>query len=150
MTKPERRAFYETLIADYSESVFRFLYRSLGNWHDAEDLTNEVFENAWRGLDQLQKPESAKAWLFAICRNRMRTKLQRRKKAAPLETINESDLPVDRGDEVEHRDTIQFAASHLDSQTLEVVLLVVGGLLGYLFISAFLFDDGVTTCKFFA
>ncbi|HVV74085.1 MAG TPA: sigma factor, partial [Verrucomicrobiae bacterium] len=41
---------FEQLVRTYESRVFNFLRRLTGNEHDAEDLTQETFLKAFRGL----------------------------------------------------------------------------------------------------
>jgi RNA polymerase sigma-70 factor (ECF subfamily) len=58
-----------TLVAEHYAAVYRYAYRLCGSVADAEDLTQQVFLNAQRKLDQLRGAEAARAWLYAILRN---------------------------------------------------------------------------------
>src|SRR5262245_59191686 len=44
-------------------------YRMLGSFHHAEDLTNEVFLRAWRGLSGFERRGSFRNWLYKIATN---------------------------------------------------------------------------------
>ena len=63
LDKPTRRrirAVEPTTVEDifrrYLDPVYRFIYRHVGNQHDAEDLTSEVFLKAARGIDTVAHP----------------------------------------------------------------------------------------------
>lgn len=58
----------ELLFSRHIDSVYRFLYRQMGNAEDAEDLTSQVFRRAEQQLDS-GRPESAvTASLFTLAR----------------------------------------------------------------------------------
>lgn len=69
------------LVAEHYAAVYRYAYRLCGGTAEAEDLTQQVFLNAQRKLDQLRGVESARGWLFAILRNCF---LSTRRQTAPL------------------------------------------------------------------
>ncbi|WP_088103580.1 RNA polymerase sigma factor [Halalkalibacter urbisdiaboli] len=52
----------------YSDDVYRFLVYYTGN-KDVEDLVQEVFMKALKGLDSFHHQSSPKTWLFSIARN---------------------------------------------------------------------------------
>jgi len=52
---------------------------------DAEDLTQEVFEQAYKKLDSLQEPQRFRAWLYSIAVNRCNDLLRKRKYLAFLQ-----------------------------------------------------------------
>jgi DNA-directed RNA polymerase specialized sigma24 family protein len=47
------------------EPIYRFMYRKVGNRETAEDLTEEVFAKAVRGLHAGHAPQAVQAWLYA-------------------------------------------------------------------------------------
>lgn len=54
----------------YMERVFKFVYYRVGRRLDAEDLTQEVFLNAWKAVRRYrQTGASFIAWLFTIAHN---------------------------------------------------------------------------------
>ena len=58
----EFQAFYE----DNLVSVYRFVFKSVRNREEAEDLTSQIFLKALRYLDPEHSTHSARSWLFKI------------------------------------------------------------------------------------
>jgi len=58
----EFQAFYE----DNLVSVYRFVFKSVRNREEAEDLTSQIFLKAMRYLDPERNAHSARSWLFRI------------------------------------------------------------------------------------
>ena len=73
--------------------MYRAALRELGNAHDAEDVTQAAFADAYRAVLRGTRPQSPRAWLLAIsenvCRRRFRT-AQRRPRE---ELVDDADLP---------------------------------------------------------
>src|SRR4051812_33812110 len=67
-------------------------YRLLGSVQDAEDLVQETFLAAWRGLDDFQQRASFRTWLYRIATNRCLNAL-RDKSRRPDETEFVEDPP---------------------------------------------------------
>jgi RNA polymerase sigma-70 factor (ECF subfamily) len=72
----------EQLIADYGKLVFHVIYGLTHDWQGSEDLTQETFLQAFRGIDAARATSGAqfqaKAWLLRIAVNTARMQ-QRRK-----------------------------------------------------------------------
>jgi len=74
----DREAFRE-LVERYSEMVFRLAYRFAGNQDDADDIVQEAFLRAYRGLEKFEGSASFSTWLYRIATNCALDMLDRRK-----------------------------------------------------------------------
>jgi RNA polymerase sigma factor (sigma-70 family) len=62
-------AAFGLLVDKYKGSVYALAYSKLRNFHDAEDVTQEVFIKAYRKLRTLKQYDSFHAWLYAATSN---------------------------------------------------------------------------------
>ncbi|MBD3181464.1 sigma-70 family RNA polymerase sigma factor [Candidatus Poribacteria bacterium] len=73
------------LVDKYKTGIYAFVYNELGNFHDAQDVTQEVFLQAYCGLCNLRRWESFSFWLYRIalnlCKKWRRTQSRRPDKA---------------------------------------------------------------------
>ena len=79
---------FEELYRGHRADVFRDALRELGNVHDAEDVTQAAFVDAYRAVLRGTQPQSPRAWLLAIAENVRRRKFrtaQRRPRELPLD-----------------------------------------------------------------
>lgn len=60
---------FETVYHDYSGSIHRTLLGMTGNHSVAEELTQEAFLKAWKGLPQFGFRSSLKTWLYQVAIN---------------------------------------------------------------------------------
>lgn len=58
------------LVDKYKAGIYAYTYGKLGNFQDAQDVTQEVFEHAYRGLSGLRRWERFAFWLYRIAANR--------------------------------------------------------------------------------
>lgn len=97
--------------------MLNFLYRSLGNFADAEDLTLAVFTEVWRAAPRYRDEGTFSAWLFAIARGKLRHEWRRRRRKpvipAPVELMELAD-PL-AGDETERRESEEVLLEAIQS-----------------------------------
>ena len=80
---------FSTLVKKYQRSVHALAWRKIGDFHIAEDITQETFLKAYQKLSTLKEPQSFVSWLYVIAANCC--KAWRRKKrlwTQPLETAS--------------------------------------------------------------
>ena len=56
----------------YWETIFRFCYFRLDDWHEAEDVASQIFSNAYSSLARFHEDDPGqtfRAWLYGIARN---------------------------------------------------------------------------------
>ena len=61
----EREAF-DQLVVRYQRDIYRLCYRYLNNHEDANDVTQEVFLKAWRGIGRFRGKSAFSTWLYRI------------------------------------------------------------------------------------
>ena len=64
----EREAF-DLLVERYQRDVYRLCYRYLGNHEDANDMAQEAFLKAYRGLHSFRGDSAFSTWLYRIAVN---------------------------------------------------------------------------------
>src|SRR5918912_3659886 len=65
----------------YSRPVLSFIFDMVGDRSLAEDLAQETFVRAYRGLSGLREETKLSTWLFAIAKNCAREHLRSRRRA---------------------------------------------------------------------
>jgi len=67
--KGEKQAF-AALYDTYVEAIYRFIYLKIGRKADAEDITQQVFLNAWQNIQRYNyKGFPFSSWLYKIAHN---------------------------------------------------------------------------------
>lgn len=116
---------YREFVERFETTVFGLCLRNLGNRHDAEDASQEVFIRAFRGLPKWDPNRPLRPWLLAITVNRCRTYLGKRR-TMPVTTPNVEDPAVHDPDTVgakELRDHLESAMATLRPEYRQVVHL---------------------------
>jgi RNA polymerase sigma-70 factor (ECF subfamily) len=72
------------LIERHQGAVFGLCFRMLGQRQDAEDVSQETFLRALRGLSGFEDDRPLRPWLLGIAANRCRTALARRAHRPPV------------------------------------------------------------------
>lgn len=70
---------WEEIVSNHSTRVYRLAYRLMGNRHDAEDLTQEVFVRVFRSLSTYT-PGTFEGWLHRITTNLFLDTMRRRQR----------------------------------------------------------------------
>lgn len=72
------RPAFEELVRRTSRLVYARLYLDTGDRHWAEDLLQETWLRAYRGLTQLQEPGGLRGWLLTIAQHVLADSLKRK------------------------------------------------------------------------
>jgi len=71
-------AFAE-LVKKYQKQVHALVWRKIGDFHTAEEITQDVFLKAYQRLATLKKPQSFVSWLYVIAANDCSTWLRKKR-----------------------------------------------------------------------
>jgi len=63
------RDSFRVLVERHSRAVFRLAFRMTGNEHDAEDIVQDTFLRAYRGLDKFESRANFGTWLHRVAVN---------------------------------------------------------------------------------
>jgi RNA polymerase sigma-70 factor (ECF subfamily) len=86
---------FAALYDRHAPAVYRRLHKLVGNAPDAEDLTAQVFLQAWQAIDRYeQRGAPFASWLMRIAHNQAVSHLRRRREHAPLPAAAESPSSV--------------------------------------------------------
>ena len=80
-------AFAE-LVKKYQKPVHTLVWRKIGDFHIAEEITQDTFLKAYQELAKLKKPQSFASWLYVIAANHCSTWL--RKKRLQTQSLEET------------------------------------------------------------
>ena len=70
--KTGSRSAFTELVDLFQDDIFKMVFYRTRTQMDAEDITQEVFMQAYKNLSGLKKVDRFKSWLFSIAVNRVR------------------------------------------------------------------------------
>ena len=84
---------FSMLVRKYQKPVHTLAWRKIGDFHIAEDITQETFLKAYQRLSTLKEPQSFASWLYVITANRCSTWLRKKRlRTQSLETASGAEL----------------------------------------------------------
>lgn len=117
------------LVETYETSVYRLALRMCGNSHDAEEVAQEAFVAAWKGLPSFRGESKFSSWLYQLTTNAAIDFLRREKRhraAVPIEDEPEPatpDTPQQAVEADEVRRALQQALDALTPEHRQIFLL---------------------------
>jgi RNA polymerase sigma-70 factor (ECF subfamily) len=84
---------FRLLVDRHSRALFRLAYRMTGNAHDAEDVVQDAFLKAYRGLDRFDERSPVGSWLYRIAANCAFDVLRARQRRARHFESQDEDAP---------------------------------------------------------
>jgi RNA polymerase sigma-70 factor, ECF subfamily len=103
------RAAFEELVRRHAEGLYAVVSRLVWDRHEAEEVTQEAFVRAWRGLAAFKGDARFFTWLYRIGVNEAHRRTQRPASAAAVASLEDEQIePRDSRPtperEAEHRD----------------------------------------------
>lgn len=125
----DRDAFGE-LYERFLDPIYRYIFYRLGDTHDTEDLTEQVFLKAWQALPSYQDGGSSiSCWLYRIAHNlivdyhRSHRKNMSPSLDEPLEELQSEVNILKQVIEAEEASTLAKAVARLNEEQQQVILL---------------------------
>ncbi len=83
---------FAVLVRKYQKQVHALAWRKIGDFHIAEEITQDTFLKAYKKLTTLKKPQRFASWLYVIAANRCSSWLRKKRLwTQPLEQLEETD-----------------------------------------------------------
>ncbi len=75
---------FDLLVTQYRKKIFNVIYRFLGDYEEAVDLTQETFISAFRHYDRFRGDAKVFTWLYQIARNLCINRVRQRERQRSL------------------------------------------------------------------
>jgi len=82
-----RREAFDSLVERHQRHVYQLCYRFAGNHEDANDLAQDVFIRAYRGLKTFKGQSSVGTWLYRIAVNVCLTRMSAKSRVEALDPL---------------------------------------------------------------
>ena len=122
---------FETLIRRHQKTIFNLVYRMLGDYDEAAEISQEAFLSAYRAIGNFRGDANFSTWLYRIALNHATTRrkslntLQQR--SVPIENTEPASDPhpgpAESMEKKEIRQRVQQALNRLDPDDAAVILL---------------------------
>ncbi len=103
---------FTALVNKYQKSVHALVWRKIGDFHIAEELTQDVFLKAYKRLSTLKRPEQFPGWLYVIATRHCVSWL--RKKQVPIRSLDAMST-----DELEEACYAQYEVTRNETTAIE-------------------------------
>ena len=99
------RAAFEELVRRHAEHLYAVVVRLVPDRHDAEEVTQEAFIRAWRGIGRFKGDARFFTWLYRIGINEAKRRAERRSPTEQSISLDEQPTaaPTDRRHEPQRR-----------------------------------------------
>ena len=78
---------FAALVEKYQKGVHGLIWRKIGDFHHAEEITQDTFLQAYKKLETLRDPKSFAGWLYVIANRLSINWIQRSKPKTPLHSL---------------------------------------------------------------
>ena len=79
---------FTVLVKKYQKPIHALVWRKIGDFHIAEEITQDTFLKAYQELATLKKPQSFSSWLYVIAANNCSTWLRKKRLSTePFEDV---------------------------------------------------------------
>ena len=116
------------LVDRYYEQIYLFMRRLGHDRQASEDLTQEIFFNAWHHIGQLKDGKALNGWLYRIASNVSRLHWRRHKHKEiigfeGLETQQDETIEYEKAEHKEQLENLKDAVNRLPMKLRETIIL---------------------------
>ena len=125
---------FELLVSRHKDAIFNFIYHFLGDYHRAQDVSQETFLRVLKNVDRYKSRDRFKTWLYRIAANLCKNELRDRSRHKTL-SLNDPDIdlgklsshvylsPVETSERDELRELVRNALLSLpEDQRMAIVM----------------------------
>ena len=107
-------AAFSVLVQKYQRRVHALIWRKVGDFHIAEEITQDAFLQVYKKLSTLKNPKLFDGWLYVIANRLCLNWIQRNKPAIRQQSIENTPL-----EEIEKSSYANYEAEHREAEATE-------------------------------
>ena len=107
-------AAFDILVEKYQKSVHALVWQKIGDFHYAEEITQDTFLRAYQKLSTLRNPSQFSGWLFVIANRLCLNWLQKQKSAKHLQSLEDTPMA-----EVAKSDYASYVSEQREAEATE-------------------------------
>ncbi len=107
-------AAFDILVEKYQKSVHAFVWQKIGDFHYAEEITQDTFLRAYHKLSTLRNPSQFSGWLYAIAKRLCQNWLHKQKSTKHLQSLEDTPMA-----EVAKSDYARYASEQRETEATE-------------------------------
>jgi RNA polymerase sigma-70 factor, ECF subfamily len=118
----DRNPNFDVIVVQYRKKIFNAIFRFIGDYEEATDLTQETFISAYRHYDRFRGDSKVFTWLYQIARNLCinRVRQRERQRSLRIESLDQPrDMDDDEGMTREIADSSQAPHTLLEKKELQ-------------------------------
>ena len=105
---------FSVLVGKYQRRVHALIWRKVGDFHIAEEITQDAFLQVYKKLSTLKNPKLFDGWLYVIANRLCLNWIQRNKPAIRQQSIENTPL-----EEIEKSSYANYEAEHREAEATE-------------------------------
>ena len=111
---------FAALVEKYQEGVHALIWRKIGDFHHAEEVTQDTFLQAYKKLGTLRDPKSFAGWLYVIANRLSINWIQRSKPKTTMQSLEDTSIvEIEESDYIHH--TLNQREAEAEEHRSEVV-----------------------------
>ena len=122
---------FETLIRRHQKTIFNLVYRMLGDYDEAAEISQEAFLSAYRAIGSFRGDANFSTWLYRIALNHATTRRKslntRQQRSVAMENAEPASDPhpgpAETMEKKEIRQRVQQALNRLDPEDATIIVL---------------------------
>ncbi len=87
-------AAFGLLVEKYKKGIYALAFSKIGSFHDAQDITQEVFISAYQNLRTLRRWDSFMGWLYRITTNQCKMLIRARSRRPDREFVEDQERGI--------------------------------------------------------